>query len=137
MGKLITVAGRALSQSGKSHPTLTYTITETDLKASKTFGNSKEVLLEKIDLQCTCSGLYTTPSQSFKGSGKAAIVANTPRVKCEGKSILLEGDNVTITCNGTVTDSSTTPPTEIPDQQASVIVTITNTNQSDVFASKT
>ena len=133
MSDLITVFGRTLSPSGQSPSTLTYTITETYTNASKTCGKSETVLIKEIQLHCDCAGDYAA-GQTFAGSGDASIQANTNRVKCEGESILLKGDNVSITCNGTVTTTSggaTSP------GSASVTVTITNTNQTNIFASKT
>lgn len=132
MGNLVTVFGRTLSKSGQSPSTLTYTITETDSNALKTFGRGEAILIKEIRLDCNCTGNYAA-GQTFVGSGTAAIVANTNRVKCEGESILLEGDSVTITCSGTVTETSTGLTSS---GTASVTVTITNTNQSNIFASK-
>jgi uncharacterized Zn-binding protein involved in type VI secretion len=133
MSKLITVDGRQLQQSNKSHPTLTYTVTETDLKAVKTLGQRKGVLLQQITLQCACSGDYVTGTSTFVGNGSAVIVAKTTRVLCEGKPIVLEGDKTTITCAGTITTTAsgaTSPGT------ASVTVAVVNSNQPNIFANE-
>jgi hypothetical protein len=54
-------------------------------------------------------------------------------VKCQGESVLVEGDWVNITCNGTITDTSSSATSP---GSASVTVTITNAGQSSVFAGK-
>ena len=129
--KLITVAGRTLEQSEPSHSGLTYSITETDNPAAKTNGNGNSILIEQIDLSCQCSGDYVAGTSTFTGSGNASIVANTPRITCEGGSILLKGDNVVITCNGTITNTSTSATSP---GTATVKVTISNPNQDNIFA---
>lgn len=133
MGDLVTISGRTLSQSAQTPASLTFSITEVDHPALRSFGHGNAILINKIDLECTCSGNYA-PGQTFTGTGSASIVANTTRVKCEGQSILRQGDNVTITCDGTITETSsgTTSP-----GSASVTVTITNANQTDIFVSST
>lgn len=133
MSKLITVDGRQLQLLNKSHPTLTYTVTETDLKALKTLGRSKALLVQQIALQCSCSGDYVSGTSTFVGQGAAVIAAKTTRVRCEGKPLVLEGDEVTITCTGTVTTTAggaTAPGT------ASVTVKVVNPNQTNIFANE-
>lgn len=133
MSKLITVDGRQLQQSDKSHSTLTYTVTEIDVKAIKTVGQSKAVLIQQIGVQCSCSGDYVAGTSTFIGKGNGLIAAQTTRVLCEGKSILLEGDKTTITCSGTITtiaSGATIAGT------ASVTVTVMNTNQTNIFANE-
>ncbi|GAB61450.1 MAG: hypothetical protein DWB56_04990 [Candidatus Jettenia sp.] len=134
MGNLIAVSGRTLTQSEKSHQNLAYTITETDVKTVRTFGHGKEILINQIKLSCTCSGDYVAGTSTFSGKGEAAIVANSKRVKCEGQSILLEGDEVTITCEGTITDNSSGATAK---GTATVTVKITDSNQKNIFTSKT
>jgi len=131
MGDLVTISGRTLTQSALTPPSLTFTILEVDHPALKSFGHGNAILINTIDLQCTCSGNYAA-GQTFSGTGNASIVANTARVKCEGQSILRQGDNVTINCSGTITETSsgTTSP-----GSASVTVTVTNANQTDIFVS--
>ena len=132
MGKLITVLGRTLSLSGQSPPRLTYQVVGTDIPATKTRGNKQPILIQQIQLQCTCSGNYVPGTSTFSGQGSAVIVASSATVKCEKQLILLAGDQGTIVCNGTVTVTSTgvtSPGT------ASVTVTVTNTNQTNIFAS--
>jgi hypothetical protein len=131
MGKLITVSGRTLLLSGQSPPTLNYQVVATDVPATTTQGNKKPILIQQIQLQCTCSGNYSGTT-TFVGSGSAVIVASSTTVKCEKQPILLAGDQVTIICNGTITDTSTgatSPGT------ASVTVTVNNTNKTNIFAS--
>lgn len=132
MGELITVSGRILKQSNKSHDTLTYTITETDINASNTFGNSNEILIDKISLHCDCSGNYS-PTETYVGIGDSIIKANTKRVNCNGKSILVKGDKIEILCNGTITETSTGATRQ---GIASVTVAIDNPNQSNIYANK-
>ena len=132
MGTLITVAGRTLSLSGQSHPSLNYQIVETDVPATKTRGNKQSILTQQIQLQCNCSGDYISGTSTFVGTGSAVIVASSTTVKCEQQQILLAGDKGTIVCNGTITVTSTgatSPGT------ASVTVTVSNTNQTNIFAS--
>lgn len=133
MSELVSVVGRTISLSNKTPPDLTFTITEQDTEASKCTGKGSNVLIQQITLNCNCSGKFGE-GLTFVGTGMAAIVANTNRVKCEGQSVHLKGDNVVISCSGTVTETSsgTTSP-----GSASVKATITNTNQDDIFASKT
>lgn len=133
MGKLIAVSGRTLVQSNPTPPGVSFTLVETDIPALRAQAQGSAVLLEKIHLECTCSGNYAA-GQTFSGTGSGDIAASTPRVQCQGKSILCEGDAVTLTCSGTVTDtaSGTTFP-----GTATVTVTIQNPNQTSVFASKT
>ncbi len=135
MGNLVTVSGRTLQNSAPSHSSLTYTITATDIKASKALAGAKEILTKKIKLHCECSGTYG-PNQTYVGNGDADIEANTARVKCEGESILVEGDSVTINCTGTVTDNSTIPPTTIPNALASITVKISAAGQTNVYTNK-
>jgi hypothetical protein len=133
MGKLIVVDGRQLQLTTKSHPSLNYTVTETDVKAAKTRGHGKTVVVQQIALQCACSGDYVTGTSTFVGSGSAVIAGATTRVRCEGHPILLNGNKVTITCTGTVTTTSggaTSPGT------ASVTVGVVNTGQTDIFANE-
>ncbi len=94
------------------------------------------MLKTKISLHCECSGTYG-PSQTYVGSGDADIVANTARVKCEGESVLLEGDSVIVNCTGTITDNSTGTPVQIPNSPASVTVKISAAGQSTVYAGET
>jgi hypothetical protein len=129
MEKLITVSGRVLPLFNKSHPLLSYTITETDIKALRTTVGNKEVLVSQIQLTCQCSGDFVKGTSTFVGTGSAVIVANTSRVECEGQSILLEGDKVTVTCDGTITQTSTGA-TSLG--KASVEVEIKNANQTNV-----
>lgn len=133
MSKLITVGGRTLEQTSPSHPTLTYTITETDTPAERTTGGDNPVLIQQIALQCNCSDDYVANTSTFVGSGAAAIVAHTSKVTCEGQSIILEGDEVLITCEGTITVTSSGVSSP---GAATVTVRIANTNQSTIIASE-
>jgi hypothetical protein len=131
MGKLMTVSGRTLQQSAPSHPGLTYVIKETDEKAAKCRIGGKEVLINQIKLQCDCSGDYVAQTSTFMGTGEAAIIADTKRVKYQGNSILLKGDKVQITCNGTITTTSSGATTQ---GTASVVVSIVAAGQKTVNA---
>ena len=104
MGKIIAVAGRTLTQSNPTPDTVTFTIVETDVPAARTNGGAHPMLIDRISLACTCSGNFS-PTQTYVGSGNAEIVAKRQRVSCEGKPLLLVGDQVTITCSGTATDN--------------------------------
>ena len=90
-------------------------------------------MLKEIKLQCNCSGDYGG-GNTFQGSGNASIVASSQTVKCESQPILLKGDQVTITCTGTVTIPGP-PPTTVPEQKASVTASLNDTNQNSTFAS--
>ena len=129
MSKLITVTGRSLSLSGKSHPNLNYKIEGKDTSATTTSAEGKQILLQQIQLQCDCSGDYGG-GNTFQGKGNASIVASSQTVKCEDKPIVLAEDKITITCSGTVTPSAgASSPGE-----ASVTITVTDTNQTTVLA---
>jgi hypothetical protein len=132
MGELITVAGRTLTQSNPTPATVTFTIVETDVPAARTNGAGHPVLLDRISLACTCSGNFS-PTQTYVGSGNAQIVAQRQRVSCEGKPLLLVGDQVTITCSGTATDTASGTPVAA---NASITVTIGNGNQTTIFANE-
>ena len=132
MGKLITVAGRTLTQSNPTPATVTFTIVETDIPAARTSGGANPILIDRISLACTCSGEFS-PTQTYVGSGNAEIVAKRQRVSCEGKPMLLVGDQVTITCSGTATDTASGTP--VP-ANASVTVTIGNGNQTTISANE-
>jgi hypothetical protein len=131
--KPVVVVGYTLTQSDKSPvqsppaTDVTYTLTPTPSPAQRTTAEGKAVLLKELALQCTASG--TINSLAYSGTGSASIVAHTPRVTCEGEQLLLEGDNVTVSCTGTVTTSSGTSPAA-----SSVKVTITNAAQTTVVA---
>ena len=132
MGKLIVVAGRTLQQSDPSPTTVTFTITETDVAAKKTNGNAHPVLIDRISLACTCSGDFS-PTQTYVGSGNMEILPSRNRVRCEGKPLLLVGDQVTITCSGTATDKTTAATVAA---NASVTVTIVDGNQTNILANE-
>lgn len=133
MSKLITVDGRQLELSNKLPDTLTYTVTAIDVKAARTLGQRKGILLQQIALTCNCSGDYVTGTSTFVGTGNAVILAKTTRVLCEGKPIILQGDRATITCSGTIT---TTASGATAAGTASVTVTVTNTNQTNIVANE-
>jgi hypothetical protein len=131
MGKLITVAKRTLTQSNPTPVTVIFTIRETDVPAARTNGNAQPMLLDKISLECTCSGNFSA-TQTYEGSGRADILSARERVRCEGKPLLLVGDQVTITCSGTAKDASgTTVPAD-----ATVTVTISDANQTTILANE-
>lgn len=131
--KPVVVVGYTLTESDKSpveSPTtkVTYTLTPTPSPAQRTTAEGKAVLLKELKLQASASG--TINSLTYTGSGNATIVAHTPRVACEGEQLLLEGDNVTVSCTGTVTNPSggTSP------AASSVKLTITDAAQTTVLA---
>jgi hypothetical protein len=131
MGKLIAVAGRTLTQSNPTPATVTFTIVETDFPAIKTNGSGHPMLVDKVSLVCTCSG--NLPSmETYVGSGSAEVVSKRQRVRCEGKPLLLVGDQVTIECSGT----ATAPNGATRDAKASVTVTIGDANQTTLFANE-
>lgn len=132
MEKQIAVSGTQVwSLSSKSHPDLTYNVSEVPEKTSRTvIGNNQQILVTQIQLQCNCTGDYIKGTSTFVGNGSANILAKADRqVECEGKSILLPGDEVEILCNGTITITSngvTSPGI------ATVKAKITNPNQKNV-----
>src|SRR5262245_20860663 len=130
MGKLIAVAGRTLIQSNPTPATVTFAIVETDVPAARANGGAHHVLIDRISLACTCSGNFS-PTQTYVGSGNAEIVPQRQRVRCEGKPLLLVGDQVTINCSGKATDTASGTPVAA---NASVTVTIGDGNQTTIFA---
>jgi hypothetical protein len=103
---------------------------ETDVPAARANGGGHPVLIDRISLACSCSGNFSA-KQTYVGSGNAQIVAQRQRVSCEGKALLLVGDQVTIACSGTATDTASDTPGPA---NASVTVTITDAGQTTVFA---
>jgi hypothetical protein len=134
VSKAIVVGGWTLSLSGQDPAPLTYNVTGTATTATRTRGRSRSVVIKQIDFNCTCSGTLPT-SETYVGSGRASLMADTQRVKCEGQPIILEGDQIGITCHGTAT-APTTPPTT-RDATASVIVAVNHAGQQTVLAGKT
>ena len=61
------------------------------------------------------------------------MIDTRQRVSCEGKPLLLVGDQVTITCSGTATDTASGTPAPV---NASVTVTIGNGNQTTISANE-
>ena len=132
MGKLIAVAGRTLQQSELTPSKVIFTIAETDVAAARTHGKAQPMLIDRISLACTCSGDFS-PAQTYVGSGNAEILARRDRVRCEGKPLLLVGDQVTITCSGTATDKTTAATVAA---NASVTVTIVDGSQTTILANE-
>jgi hypothetical protein len=110
--------------------TLTVALTPTSIPAAKCTAASQSMLITNLVVNCTCSGVFA-PGATFSGTGSGTIVASTPRVTCEGQSILTQDDSVTISCSGTVTTSGGGSP-----GTASVKVTITAAGQLTVNANK-
>jgi hypothetical protein len=132
MEKQITVSGSPTwSLSDNSHANLTYTVTEVPEPASRTvIGNDQPILVNQIQLKCNCNGDYVSGTSTFVGTGSASITAKPDRiVECEGKSVLLVGDEVTITCQGTITTTSTGATSA---GNATVKATIKTPNQENV-----
>ena len=132
MGKLFAVAGRILTQTDQTPATVTFTTAETDIPAARTNGDGHPVLMDKISLACSCSGNFS-PTQTYVGSGNAEIVSTRQRVRCEGRPLLLVGDQVTITCSGKATDTTSGATV---DAKASVTVTISSANQTTMLANE-
>lgn len=133
MQQPIVIMGRTLTLSGGLPASLTFTLTPpaVDSPALRTTGKGGQaVLIDKISVSVSASGTYG-PGATFTGTGSDSIVAATPRVTCEGKQLLTEGDNVTVTCNGTITTSAGGSP-----GTATVVVTITDGVQKNVNANK-
>jgi hypothetical protein len=135
MGKLIVVDGMKLTLSGQNPPTVTTSITGTTVKAAtKTQGGGKKVLISHIEVTVQFSGHYdAAKTLVFQGTASGNITAKTPRVTCEGQAILLDGDSTTIPCTGSIT----APNGATSSGPASVTVTITNANQTTIFAPNT
>lgn len=137
MGELITVEGWEYTKSNQvpeqSPPNvaLDFAITATPQLSSNTRGAGNAVVIEKIDLSCTCSGAYG-PSLTFQGEGSATLLPGSQKVRVNGQPIVLIGDQVTITCSGTVTNTVTSATTT---GVASITVTVSNTNQTKIRAS--
>jgi len=137
MQQQIAILGRTLTTTvlvpTPAPPGFVVQLTPTDNPAQHCDATSKSVLIQQIALTCNCSGDWVTGTSTFAGAGSGNIVASTPRVQCEGQSILTLGDKVTIRCPGTITTTaggSTTPGT------ASITVTITAAGQVTVDANK-
>jgi len=126
MGKPIAVDSWAQELSAQTPSTLTYKVQPTIFAAAKTRASGKKLLISKIVLSCSCSGDYVTGTSTFVGAGQAAIEAQSPGLRCEGQPVLLEGDKVTITCDGTIT---TTASGATGPGKASVTVTIKSAGQ--------
>ena len=137
MLKNVVVAGRTLTQSNPlPGNTVVFTLVETDLPAQRITASGSPVLLQEIRLACTCSGSIDVAGNiTYTGAGNASITASTPRVSGEGQQVLLEGDNVTLQCDGTSTNTQTSVTT--PGVKASVTVTVTNAGQNKVLANDT
>jgi hypothetical protein len=135
MAKPAAVTGYALTQSEQNPASVTYSVTPTATTAARTRVNGKPLLLGQLALNCTCGGTHPgspgpppVPSGTYVGNGAGTIVANTPRVRCENQAMLLEGDNVTVSCTGMITPPSSPPAAG----NASVKVAIGNANQGSV-----
>src|SRR4051812_19895827 len=108
MQKLIAIAGRTLMLSNAISPALlvNFTITKiTEHPAVRSNCHSKAVLLDHIDFTCVYKGRFGSSTTTLVASGSGSIVPSTARVKCEGKAILTESDKITVTINGTTTDT--------------------------------
>lgn len=134
MLKPVAVLGRTLTQSNpQPGPTVTFSLVETDVPALRVTAQGSAVALQQISLVCTCSGtLDAAGNITYTGSGAAAITANTPRVTGHMQQVLREGDQVTLSCTGTSTNTQTNVTT--PDVPASVTVTISDAGQTKVLA---
>jgi len=133
MQKNVVVSGRTLTQSGATPSTVTFTLTPVDVPAMRITGQNSPVLLQEIQITCVCGGTVDAAGNlTYVGDGSGSIVASTPHVSGEGQDVLLEGDNVTINCSGTSTNTSSGVTTDgVP---ASVTVTISSAGQTRVTA---
>lgn len=86
----------------------------------------KAVYAGSLTIQITgySSAVITVPGS---GSGSGTLQGSAANVKIEGKSAVLEGDNVTITVNGQATSGTSTIPVSEP-----VTVSISSAGQTSV-----
>lgn len=129
--ELIAVDSRTIEQSGADQASVTFTLTETNTPARATGAEGSDVLVDRISVSCSCSG--SIGSDSYTGSGTADIVASTARVKIDGKDVICEGDSVRLTCNGMVTNSSSSATSPMT---ASVTLTVRPAGQTSCNANK-
>ncbi len=136
MQQQIVVQGRTLTttvQTPLAPAVLSVMLTPVDHPALHCDASSKGALIQGIDLTCKCTGDWVTGTSTFVGTGTGTISASTPRVQCEGQSMLTLGDAVSISCPGTITvtaGGATSLGT------AKVTVTITGAGQVTVDANK-
>jgi hypothetical protein len=127
------VTGRTLTQSNPQPPppagAVVFAITATHLAAQRSTGEGTPLVLQQIQLSCTCSG--TIGPDTYAGIGQAVIAAGTARVTCEGHELVLEGANMVVPCSGTTTAPDGTTKPNVP---ASVTVTVTKAGQESVLA---
>ncbi len=129
MQKLIANTNRVLSYV-VTPTTVTCAPVETNTPALHTQAGGSPVLLDKIHIECTFAGT-AADGGVYAGKSSGDITASTPKVQVEGKSVIVQGDEVTITCSdGTSTLPSSSPVTT----PASVKVTVTSAGQLNVFA---
>src|SRR4051794_29166353 len=135
MLKQVAVAGYTFEQSNPlPAAAVTFTITVEDVPAQRVTATSKPVLVKELSLNCTCSGSLEKAGQiTYAGTGSGVLVATTSRVTCEGREVIARGDNVTVECTGTSTDTKTG--TTTPGVGASVKVTVIDAGQTIVLAS--
>jgi hypothetical protein len=129
--RAVVVEGRTLTESDETPSTVTFTrTTAKNDPAARWSIEGHAALLAEIKLSYTCTGKIS--GLTYTGSGDASIVANTPRLKCEDKQVLLEGDKVVVKCTGKTTSTST-PPVVTEDVASTVTVTISDAGQATVL----
>ncbi|MGC4072992.1 MAG: hypothetical protein QM760_10810 [Nibricoccus sp.] len=104
---------------------------EINVPAIHTRAGGSPVILKEIQLSLVLTG--SLPAGAFAGTASGSITASTPRVQGEGQSLLVLGDQVTLTCNDGTTTAPGSSPVSTP---ASVQVTITDAGQISVFANR-
>ena len=131
MQKLVANSNRVLTYV-VTPPLVTCSPVETNQPALRTQAGGAAALLNQIQLACTFSGV-AGDGGAFAGTANGAISASTPRVQGEGQSLLVQGDQVTITCTNGQSTIGSNPPKPAP---ASVVVTIATAGQLNVFANR-
>ena len=139
MQKLIAIAGRTFQLSNQSPVSLlitsfSLTPVPTESPASRSRAHSQPILISQIAITCVYAGNFSA-TETYAATGSGSIVASTARVKCEGQSILTQGDSVTILLPGTVT--TTASGATVPNVPSAVDVTLVDPGQANVFANKT
>jgi hypothetical protein len=103
MQQPIVIQGRTITVSNVSENLVTFTLNPTDTSAARATGKGgKALLIDRIVIAFTASGSAGGGTFTSDPGQSVSIVAQTPRVSCEGKQLLTEGDAVDVNCTGTV-----------------------------------
>jgi hypothetical protein len=105
MQKDVVIPGYTLTAT-PTPSTLVATLTPTNTTALRCTAASQSLLVSGLAVHCECTG--TVPGGNFTGKGDGTITASTPRVTCEGESIIAQDDSVTIACSGDITSGAST-----------------------------